>query len=182
MTTTSDAPKAGALPGCATPRTAEALRFRPAGGQAESDLDGNRQRNRAGTRHSTPGIVPEDVSEAFTPEVSAAWRRFHDTLPEIKLPPRNIQALRDGKSYVYFIAGENTPIKIGFSNQPHERLAILQTAHWCRLSIVAKVEGSLAVEADYHRRFAAHRLHGEWFATHPDILAEIERINARGVL
>lgn len=121
---------------------------------------------------------PEPIGE---PEIAVAeaWARYQASLPEIKLPPRNIQALRDGKSYVYFIAGEDTPIKIGFSNQPHERLAILQTAHWCRLSIVAKVEGSLAVEADYHRRFAAHRLHGEWFAPHPDILAEIERLKGR---
>lgn len=110
--------------------------------------------------------------------LSDAWRLFHDTLPEAKLRPRNIQAQRDGKSYVYFIRGEGTPIKIGFSHQPNERLAILQTAHWCRLSIVAKAEGSLADEREYHDRFAAHRLHGEWFAPHPDILAEIERLNA----
>lgn len=32
-------------------------------------------------------------------------------------------------------------------------------------------------ERDYHARFAAHRLRGEWFAPHPDILAEIEHLN-----
>lgn len=174
-----DAPKAGALPGCATPRTAEALRFRPDKGQAETVIGGNNRHNRAGTGDGIPGIVPEVVSEPFSPELREAWRRFHDTIPEFKTRPRNIQALRDGKSYVYFIAGEDTPIKIGFSKQPHERLAILQTAHWCRLSIVAKIEGCLAIEAEYHRRFAEHRMHGEWFAPHPDILAEIERLKGR---
>lgn len=112
--------------------------------------------------------------------LSEAWRQYHDTLPEVALPPRNIQARRDEKSYVYFIGGEATPIKIGFSSQPYERLAVLQTAHWCRLSIIAKVEGTLADESKYHRRFAAYRLQGEWFEPHPEILSEIKRLNAVG--
>ena len=33
------------------------------------------------------------------------------------------------------------------------------------------------VEKEYHPRFAEHRLHGEWFHPHPDILAEIDRLN-----
>lgn len=93
------------------------------------------------------------------------------------IPPRNIQALRDGKSYVYFIGGDETPIKIGFSSQPYERLTILQTAHWCKLSILAKIEGDLSLEKHFHARFAAYRLCGEWFAREAEILAEIERIN-----
>lgn len=32
----------------------------------------------------------------------------------------------------------------------------------------------------YHLRFAAHRHgKGEWFSPHPDILAEIERLNGK---
>jgi hypothetical protein len=112
-------------------------------------------------------------------DLAEAWRRYHETLPEVTLPPRNIQARRDGKSYVYFIAGDDTPIKIGFSSQPHERLAILQTAHWTKLSIVAMAEGTLSDESAFHRRFANHRLHGEWFDRHPDILAEIDRLNGK---
>ena len=94
------------------------------------------------------------------------------------MPPVNIQALRDGKSYVYFIGGEGTPIKIGFSSAPYERLASLQTAHWCKLSILVMAEGSLADERRLHEQFAGHRMHGEWFHPHPEILAEIERVRA----
>jgi hypothetical protein len=45
-----------------------------------------------------------------------------------------------------------------------------------RLSILALTTGARDVERSYHERFAAHRLHGEWFAPHPDILAEIDRL------
>lgn len=31
-------------------------------------------------------------------------------------------------------------------------------------------------ERAYHAMFKAHRLHGEWFEPHPDILAEIARL------
>ncbi len=110
--------------------------------------------------------------------LSDAWARYHATLPEATIEPRNIQAKRDGKSYVYFIGGEGTPVKIGFSSQPHERLAILQTAHWCQLRILAMVEGSLATERDYHEKFGRHRMNGEWFEPHPDVLAEISRLQA----
>jgi len=44
-----------------------------------------------------------------------------------------------------------------------------RAAEYCDLSVAA-------FERAYHRQFAAHRLHGEWFAPHPDILAEIDRL------
>jgi hypothetical protein len=97
------------------------------------------------------------------------------------VPRQPIQARRDGKCYVYFIGGEGTPVKIGLSNQPYERLAALQTAHWCKLSILAKVEGKLADEKALHARFAAHRLHGEWFTRCPEIDAEIARLTEQEI-
>ncbi len=130
------------------------------------------------------GIVTEDVPQAFTDD-HAYWQgRIAKALDwtggeQTPLAVRrgNIQDFRDGKCYVYFIAGEGTPVKIGLSNAPHERLASLQTAHWMKLSIVAKVEGGQADEREYHRQFAAHRLHGEWFTRCPEIEAEIARLN-----
>lgn len=93
-------------------------------------------------------------------------------------PPRCIQDRRDGRTYVYFIGGDDTPIKIGFSAAPFERLSILQTAHWVRLRILGKIVGTLDDEREYHARFAGHRLEGEWFARHPDILTEIDRLSS----
>ncbi len=82
---------------------------------------------------------------------------------EERAVPRSRQALRDDRSYVYFIGGEGTPVKIGLSTCPYERLAHLQTAHWIELRILALIEGGLAVERYYHRRWSRHRLLGEWF-------------------
>ncbi len=44
------------------------------------------------------------------------------------------------------------------------------------LRILAKTEGSRTQERAYHARFAAIRLHGEWFERTPEIEAEIERL------
>lgn len=84
-------------------------------------------------------------------------------------PDQRETILRDGRCYVYFIAGAGTPIKIGMSNAPYERLAALQTAHWMRLEILALMEGGLELEVAMHQRFAALRLEGEWFARTPEL-------------
>jgi hypothetical protein len=53
------APKAGALPDCATPRRAETLRFAGDLAQADSAVRGNRRQNTARTGNRSPGIVPD---------------------------------------------------------------------------------------------------------------------------
>lgn len=100
----------------------------------------------------------------------------------VPAPPRCLQAMRDGRCYVYFIAGSGTPIKIGMSSAPYERLAALQTAHWSRLEILALMEGGLLLEAEMHQRFAALRLEGEWFARTLELERHIEQVReANGV-
>lgn len=78
----------------------------------------------------------------------------------------------------YFIGNVDHGIKIGISVQPLERLSILQTGSPVPLRILACTAGGLAVEREYHARFKEHRKHGEWFAPHAEILAEIERLNS----
>ena len=90
-----------------------------------------------------------------------------------------IQNFRCKSECVYFVGGSVGAIKIGISKAPLERLAILQTGSPIPLAILALREGGRAAERDYHARFADHRLHGEWFAPHPDILAEIERLSPK---
>lgn len=83
-------------------------------------------------------------------------------------------------SVVYFIRSGDGPIKIGLALDVEKRLRGLQTAHHEPLSVLAVTGGGQPQEIAYHRRFAAHRLHGEWFEPHEDILAEIERLKADG--
>lgn len=79
----------------------------------------------------------------------------------------------------YFAADPCGLIKIGYTEDMASRLRKLRAAHSPELSIVATATGGIEREAAYHFQFAAHRLHGEWFAPHPDILAEIDRLNDR---
>ncbi|CAB5222816.1 Meiotically up-regulated gene 113 [uncultured Caudovirales phage] len=80
---------------------------------------------------------------------------------------------------VYFIISEFGPIKIGATGDIDARLSTLRTMSPCGLTLAAVAEGGCRIERDYHIRFAEHRLHGEWFAPHPDILAEIARLGAK---
>jgi hypothetical protein len=91
-------------------------------------------------------------------------------------PSSSWRLTRPDNGWVYFIGGESGLVKIGWSGRPKERLASLKTASPVRLAILAQVRGPYAMETEYHRRFASHRRHGEWFERHPDILTEIERL------
>lgn len=78
----------------------------------------------------------------------------------------------------YFIQkGKDGPIKIGFTLDKATRLKSLRTLHGKECKWLAERFGGRIREEVYHAQFAAHRLHGEWFAPHPDILAEIASIN-----
>ena len=81
---------------------------------------------------------------------------------------------------VYFVQAENGLIKIGSTKYLDDRLYSLRCGSPVGLELIASLKGDRTVEFALHTRFAEHRLHGEWFTPHPDILAEIERIN-RGV-
>jgi hypothetical protein len=79
---------------------------------------------------------------------------------------------------VYFVGGDVGAIKIGLARDVEKRLAEIQAHSPIPVSALAITEGGRGVELAYHRQFAAHRLHGEWFERHPDILAEIERLSS----
>lgn len=113
-------------------------------------------------------------------ELVAKLKAFERTRGDGRPTPKaKRKRLVDG--FVYFLGGADTPIKIGFSTSPSDRMAILQTAHWGRLEILAVTPGTIELEARYHAHFASLRLHGEWFKRNRRILAEIRRINSTPV-
>ena len=78
---------------------------------------------------------------------------------------------------VYFVSGAGGAVKIGFTTlEVRKRISQFAVGSPVALVVLATVEGTMRLEAEYHRRFAAHRLQGEWFSPHPDILAEIDRL------
>ena len=115
------------------------------------------------------GVSPQDVL-AFRQEQARAAEQ------EARQATEAEQLHRSAGPYVYFIGGEVGAIKIGYSKAPKERLTTLQIGSPIPLAILASFAGSMADEARLHERYAAHRLHGEWFERHPDILEEIERL------
>ena len=93
--------------------------------------------------------------------------------------PRPIEVIVAARGWVYFVQANCGSIKIGRATNVPFRLAELQCANPHELIVVAvAVDGGR--EAEYHTRFAEHRIRGEWFAPHPEILAEIDRLNAGG--
>lgn len=63
-------------------------------------------------------------------------------------------------------------IKIGSADHAQRRLRELQTGSPDRLVLLGslRTDDALQFEVMFHRRLAAHRLHGEWFAPAPDVL------------
>jgi len=77
----------------------------------------------------------------------------------------------------YFIGGDVGAIKIGYSVDTIARLRAIQYCSPIPLAIMATAPGGEVRESAYHDQFSEHRMHGEWFERHPDILAEIDRLN-----
>jgi hypothetical protein len=71
---------------------------------------------------------------------------------------------RAAVSGVYFVqANEGGPIKIGVAIDVRRRLSGLQNGSPMRLHVLGVVPGDRRLEVELHGRFAADRLHGEWF-------------------
>lgn len=83
---------------------------------------------------------------------------------------------RDNSKFVYFIQTTEGQIKIGMASNITERMQILQIGHPSKLELLVYTPGGRDKEKAYHRQFSAHRLSGEWFNPHSEILAEIDRL------
>lgn len=75
---------------------------------------------------------------------------------------------------IYFAqAGDEGPIKIGWSQDVERRMASLQVGCWVHVRLVATLPGRRIDEVAMHQRFAAARIRGEWFH-HAPVLAWLE--------
>lgn len=120
-------------------------------------------------RTSNPCLAPASAGRPNFPyqqsneEEFARCRRLLRASPEAK--------------YTYFMRDRrNGLIKIGMSLDPHGRRARLSSSGFCDMEILATLRGG-DLEKAYHQHFADLCVRGEWFHPHPDILAEIARIN-----
>jgi len=84
-------------------------------------------------------------------------------------------------TFVYFISAGATPIKIGVSYDPIQRLAELQTAHYQKLSLLYAIEckersQALELESAFHRWYDDVRIRNEWFNLNPKRIADDIRL------
>lgn len=127
--------------------------------------------------HKVARLGRDRLGEYFAPCLLAV--DLETDHPSFEYPPAPVEIVAPDGPVVYFIEGAENAIKIGFTKQPvRSRIKSIQNGSPVRLRLLACCSGSVGLERDYHRHFAAHRLHGEWFSPHPDILAEIDRLNA----
>lgn len=100
----------------------------------------------------------------------------HQLPPAASKSPRNRVTIPSGQpnSGVYFVQGvDGGPIKIGYSWDVQTRVSALGVGSPVRLRVLAVIVGTGADEQELHQLLAVHRLHGEWFAPHSDVLAVI---------
>jgi hypothetical protein len=89
-----------------------------------------------------------------------------------------VEPAQSDRAWVYFARGRNTGlIKIGQSKQPAFRVSQLKHDRFFgdEAELLVTRRGDYWERA-YHMVFEPWRFCGEWFAPHPDILAEIERL------
>jgi hypothetical protein len=78
---------------------------------------------------------------------------------------------------IYFIqAGNNGPIKIGFSRNPQNRLIALSEYSPFPLRMVAQIEGTFGDEGKLHKRFSQYKIKGEWFHPSGELLEYVKTI------
>jgi hypothetical protein len=78
---------------------------------------------------------------------------------------------RKKKRFVYAVRHVRTKrIKIGSSLMPITRLSQLQVANSEELELLGVCPGGLQAEEALHRRFARHRVRGEWYKPHKEVL------------
>lgn len=82
----------------------------------------------------------------------------------------------DDEPRVYYLRRRDGSIKIGTTRRPHERYREVARDQG-PVRVLATHVGDVDAEHRMHARFADHRLDGEWFAPHPELLAWIDEIN-----
>ncbi len=87
-----------------------------------------------------------------------------------------MDSMSDCAGLCYFFASADDRVKIGYSGCVSRRLRQVRYTTAYRTIVAATARGGMSRETHYHARFAEHRLEGEWFTLHPDIIDEIDRL------
>lgn len=108
--------------------------------------------------------------------IASAW---NDRWQAARRSEQYKQMLRDQPGvqragFVYFVKAANR-IKIGFSTKPLSRIQALKTSIPHPIDLTLVVRGTKSDEARLHKRLAAYRTNGEWFAESLAVMKTIWR-------
>lgn len=79
--------------------------------------------------------------------------------------------------HVYFLLSKKSKtLKIGYSSHLSNRIKSLQSSSPDSLTLPKAIPGSKQLEAELHKKFAANRLHGEWFSATPEVIEYIRSL------
>lgn len=115
-------------------------------------------------------VIREWRDSVFVKSITQpTWKRRHW--------PSGLHLLtRDqGYCYIYFIRARNR-IKIGRAVEPRRRFTSLQAGSSEKLIFLGAIPAHKTLEALLHDRFAAHRVHSEWFNASHELLNFIEQV------
>lgn len=78
----------------------------------------------------------------------------------------------DLEGTIYFVScrAKDFPIKIGWTSDMKGRIQSLQSGLPHPLVVLLELPGTPSRERDLHISFNEHKLNGEWFARHPEIM------------
>lgn len=88
----------------------------------------------------------------------------------------SVNTNRQGEIYA-IQEGSDGPIKIGFATTPSHRMVILQSGNSRTLRMLTTVAGTINRERSIQRKLKKHKIRGEWFKPHREVLAEIASWN-----
>lgn len=109
-------------------------------------------------------------------QIRGSWTLLEDEAESDRLALVARRSLRrtrqDVRGRIYFMQVESGAIKIGFTGSSAERrLKHVQTHNHEPVVLISTRAGNRRDELALHRRFGKHRIHGEWFRPHQDVLA-----------
>jgi hypothetical protein len=128
-------------------------------------------------RNETKPIKLVRLPDISDPKFNARVLELARRRPATTAPRRRLRKLE--KLRVYFIGGDEGPIKIGRSCDPEARCREMNVGAPIDYRVLATTQGGSAMERAYHLRFEYARLRGEWFERRPEIEAEIQRLRTK---
>ena len=128
-----------------------------------------------------PNVCPEQLKDLHAGYIKE--RRHYTGSSVIKWyceKEREYKQTHPRRQDLYAISAGERMVKIGIAHDVSQRMHTLQHMNPLPLHLVAVVKGGgRALEKQLHRKFAAERIRGEWFALSEEDLSYIKELETK---